>query len=810
MDNSTRLKVLARLTELRTDSALASIRQEFDGAVKLLSESTDYVALEFSLEVLSVIGVVHSEEATNALARFIREIDERQLAPDSELKGLRALSRYRTTKLLLRKAIEVISLWRYLHTEAVLSTLLWSSTHEDESVRNVAASSLKKLASLNIDVYFGRQIAEGRAGGIGAQPQLRTLVALEALGKDERRRYFRPILTLVTELFSTRMESTSWSSTAMTLTHTTAPAAPMLADIRERCLKLLAVLYKEADSTVEEIAVINCINSATRAENRVAVDPAYGEMIDASSLAALAMYKDFVKSADFQVIEKIEHHSYWIHYHSPSERVRSAALEVKEAIDESSEYIVYKTLIGFEGVFGEWTGIRDAAFRASKSQEVRAERARAFIAEISAETYPRWKDRILDFARTNSNDMATFPVFYEFLAKLSEAHPSLAMELLQDAAERVSPFQIALLRGLLKSALKEDARRLIWSWVDAVDSAEDARLFSAAKVFLSAAELDIELLRVILAKAMALGASHTIHQVIAVALTRFAAASDKDALKDLFFESLACLTKLKDAKWVDSIWLRDEANGFMATLHAEEREVLFGNLVFLSQIDYQAEGVLAAIAENHPLEVVDFLLERGSRENHGLSLDEVSLDDYEAVPFALYTLQEPLSRDPEAVINCVLKHYRQTPTLFEFQGGRLLQAVFPDFPEPFATALVRIIERRQEEELAFTAQVLRAFDGRSAIASVAKELVKALDADSPLRTDVEIALQSMGIVTGEFGMAEAYERKREEVLDWLRDDDERVRDFAKAYVSDLENLAKAERIRAEESIALRKHHYGEN
>lgn len=809
MDNSTRLKVLARLAELRTESALASIRHEFDSAVKVLSDSTGYVELEFSLEVLSVIGVVHSEEATNALARFIREIDERRLAPDGELEGSRALSRYRTPRLLLRKAIEVITLWRYLHTEAVLSTLLWSSIHADESVRKVATSSLKKLAALNIDVYFGRQVADGRAGGIGAQPQLRTLAALEALDKEERRRYFRPILTVVTELFSTRMESASWSSTAMTLNHATAPAAPRLIDLRDRCLKLLAVLYKEADSTAGEIAVVNCINSATRAENRVAVDPAYGEMVDASSIAALAMYKDFVKSADFQVIEKIEHHSYWIHYHSPSEKVRNAALEVKEAIDEISEYTVYKTLIGFEGVFGEWTGIRDLAFRASKSQEARAERAQAFVAEISAENYPLWKQRILDFSRTNSNDMATFPVLYEFLSKLAEAHPSLAMGLLQDEAAKVSPFQIALLRGLLQSHLKEDVKRLMWSWVTDVDSAEDARLFAAAKVFLSAPELDLEFLRAILAKAKALGGKQVIHQVITVALTRFAATDDKDSLKDLFFDSLSYLTKLKDANWVDSVWFRDEAKDFVATLSGDERKVLFENLIFLSQIDYQAEGVLAVVAEHDPLEVVDFLFERGSREDQGLSLDEMTLDDYEAVPFALHALQEPLSKDPEAVVQRVLQHYRQTPELFEFRGGKLLQAVFPEFPELFANSLVRVIQDRQEEGLDFVAQVLRAFDGRSAIAPVAKELVKALDADSPLRADVEIALQTTGVVMGEFGMAEAYERKREEVLDWLQDENERVRDFARTYVSDLENMAKTERSRAQESIALRKHRYGE-
>jgi hypothetical protein len=58
-------------------------------------------------------------------------------------------------------------------------------------------------------------------------------------------------------------------------------------------------------------------------------------------------------------------------------------------------------------------------------------------------------------------------------------------------------------------------------------------------------------------------------------------------------------------------------------------------------------------------------------------------------------------------------------------------------------------------------------------------------------------------------MAEAYERKRKEVLDWITDPDERVQSFAQWYVAGLERMRDAERKRAEEDIALRKFQYGE-
>jgi hypothetical protein len=47
------------------------------------------------------------------------------------------------------------------------------------------------------------------------------------------------------------------------------------------------------------------------------------------------------------------------------------------------------------------------------------------------------------------------------------------------------------------------------------------------------------------------------------------------------------------------------------------------------------------------------------------------------------------------------------------------------------------------------------------------------------------------------------------VLEWLTDPDERVQDFAKRYVADLERMRDTEQKRAEEDIALRKFRYGE-
>jgi len=82
--------------------------------------------------------------------------------------------------------------------------------------------------------------------------------------------------------------------------------------------------------------------------------------------------------------------------------------------------------------------------------------------------------------------------------------------------------------------------------------------------------------------------------------------------------------------------------------------------------------------------------------------------------------------------------------------------------------------------------VLSNYLGEPFVHRLCKEIVKAVDSDSSLLNEVAVALETTGVVSGEFGMAEAYERKRQEVLDWLSDPNEKV----KALPIDMSRISK--------------------
>jgi hypothetical protein len=141
-------------------------------------------------------------------------------------------------------------------------------------------------------------------------------------------------------------------------------------------------------------------------------------------------------------------------------------------------------------------------------------------------------------------------------------------------------------------------------------------------------------------------------------------------------------------------------------------------------------------------------------------------------------------------------------------GARLLKIIFPEFPTEFEAELMRLIKEGGEANLEFVLAVLRNYEGQPFIHPIAKEIARSISKDSSLRGDLALALESAGIVSGEFGMAEAYERKKSEVADWLNDENKNVREFAKQYMADLQAMSDAERKRAQEQIELRKFQYG--
>jgi hypothetical protein len=805
MDIDVRLKALIRLAQSKSDAARAALEKEFDQLAKTLEAESEYELLTQSLDILDVIGYRFSDRAVGIIDLFIRSIEARKLRYTHAEEFLsREIERYNDARTLIAKALEVAIHLRYYQTQLVLRILLRASNHPSEPIRKKACEGLGALANYDLDVFYGPD----RRGGVGAAPQQQIIDILEAESDSELKMHYAATLKLLGGLLSPTIEGASWSSTAVTLSRGATPALRLVSDIRRRSIGLLRRLYALATTKKEKLDTISVLNGATRTDRHPALDAKASEMFTRDALDVLAFYIDLVTTEDLQIVQKIEHNSYWIFVHAFCEEIRAAAVIVEKALAAHDEYQIYRILVGFEGIFSDWATLQKADAQWDIDEKLRKEKASEFAKNISPASYPAWSARILDYAKTESEDLATFPVFYHFLDEFAVAHPELALRLVTEHSANLSRFLIPILHGLWDGSCRAATRRMIERWVKEASAGGKHHLFACAKLFLSTQSLDLDLLRLLLKKAVEIKDISTIRQLTAVAIVRYSTAgAEAVSLKQLLFLALDVLAHERDASWIHETWFRGESRQLFAELEKEEVDHVLRNLRVLPKIEYHAEEVLALIAERAPESVVAFFcqrIDREPKEEGGRSAVE-----FEAVPFEFHKLQEPLSKIPRAAVQIVLAQFREDTSLFAFRCARLLHNIFPKFSSEFEAELLQLIREGGESEYSFVVGILRTYQGDLFIHRVCKEMVKAIPDDSSLRTEILIALETTGMVSGAYGFSEAYERKRTEVLEWLADPDHRVQEFAKWYISNLERMRDAEHKRAEESIALRKFHYGE-
>jgi hypothetical protein len=802
MDVDTRLKALARLARSQTDAGKAALQEELDQVAQSLKTQHDYQLLTQSLALLDAIGYRFSAHAVRILESFIETIESRALRySEQERAFVREISEYKNAQTLVVQAIEVVSGLRYLETSSVLRMLLRLANHASDKVRKKAFEALDALARYNIDVFYGHD----RKGGIGATPQKIVIDALELLRDQELKAHFQATLGLLTSLLSPTMESTSWSYKTVAFSRGATPAAPTVAEIRLRSIQFLKRLYSLASTISERSKIIDALHGATRTHDLSAADEQLRSMIVRDATEVLAFYEQLVKTEDLQIVQKIESHGYWIYFHAHWDEIRTAALALERVIASHAEYPFYRVLVGFEGIFGNWSELAKSERNLQIVDETRRCVASEYAASITPDNYGEWRRRILAYAKTESDDLATFPIFYHFLEEFAKVQPQLALTLVMDHADQIERFLIPLLRGLWAGVQRDATRTLIETWIDQAGANRGRYLFASTKLFLSNENLDVELLRRLLTRAAELKDLASVRQVVSVAITNYRD-SKASILNDLFLPALAVLTQEEDATWIFDAWFRREAHEVLAVLDEKGIDLVLRNLRNLTTIDYHAEEVLHAIALRAPESVLSFLCDRISIETE---VRRERLKEFRAVPFEFHKLQEPLSRIPRQAVRLVREFFERDKSLFAFRGGRLLKNIFPKFTPEFEAELLELVRIGGDANCSFVIGVLRNYEGEVFIHRLCKEIVRSLPSDSPFRTEVVIALVTTGVVSGEFGMAEAYERKRREVLEWLTDPDERVQDFAKRYVADLERMRDTEQKRAEEDIALRKFRYGE-
>jgi hypothetical protein len=789
-----RLKAMRTLLGVDTLDARRRLDDAFTSASDTLRISRSFEELSDALKVVAVLAPKFQGAVLPLVATFVREIEVRGLVAEDGPYGA-ALSRYQTPAILIGEAIETAATLRYVKTEELVDLLLELSQSPVEQIRNKASHELQEIAEFKIDVFGGDH-------GQGAGPQARIVARFETLEDAELVANKNPILRALANVLSPSMNGATWTYNAVTISRGAVPAMEDVAAMRAAAIALLKRMYFLDASVGYRKNVLRTLDAATRREGP-GRDPQTLAMFVRDATSVARFQRDLVATEDLSLLQVIEHNAYWDYYHAPSLEVEAAVLEVRDALDRHSEYQIYKQLIGFEGIFGRWEELKRSEAAWDYSDARRNAAAEKFADEIDAATLPTWRSRILEFAKTRSDDLATFPVFYHFLDRVAKRLPDFALELIALHEERMQPFLIALMRGLWASERATEVKEVVNRWIR-----EGRNLTAIVKSLYGRCPDRLEILDAVIARATTIDDRWALVMALGVAATLHGEGV-KEA-KASFFGAMRALAKAGDTRWARDVWHNREIRQLISELEPAELGELLESLAPLRKIDYHDEEILQAIGKKDPKAVLAFLVARLARDRD--TRDDASFDDderFEAIPYQLHKLPEQLATIPDEVIAAARKDFdAEDPPMFQYRGARLVHHAFPGFPEPLANRLEKLAAEGSNDDRAFVTAILRTFEGIPAILGVCRAVVAAAPVEGTEWSHVAAAIESTGVLQGEYGRAESYAGKKKLIEPWLNDPDPKVAAFARWLTAGFEDIIEKETRSADEALALRKHHYG--
>ncbi len=702
-----------------------------------------------------------------------------------------------------RLVVEIVESLRYFDVTGTLQLLV--DIYRDEpskDIREQIVKTVKRLSEYNIDAY----------NQVGPMLQMALLDHLAGMN-DAEIDSFRPIaLAVWTEAVQSDITGTKWRSDSVTVSTGSVPASDQLRQVREKAIKALFAAYDRSTDDEQKRTILSALDAATRTP----IQGGYSNEFLAIALRDAARIVEFVtehaKAESYELLQHLEHQFLYNYFvarglvddpenrfgcQSEAEALVSAIITFRDTINADDRFVKYKVLVGFESVYPKhWS---KQTFDYLGDDEYRQKEADRYIEEINDENEGEWIELISRCAQTRSNDLATFPVFGSFISKLAERKPEVAERILSKGSVELHHFLAGFLNGMALSSRRDIYERNLERELESATSLPGiARHLRYSTV--ENADFAVRLLK----EAVHQDDPIAVIECLLFVLQQYGTEKIKDP--DTFVrDALTFLNDRKDARWIAEAWFLQKGTRFYDELTPERTAQILRNLGYLPRVDYQVEIILMRIAKRQPEAVWDYFGSRIAKEVAGEN--EVG---FEAVPFQFHELQKELSKDPQLAISRGLSWFAQDQNLFQFRGGHLLSNVFPDCTPEFAAALADLVKAGGDTEADFALAILQNYQGEISTYAVLKEIVSRFPNNVSKMNRVRIAIDNTGVVSGDFGFAEAWRAKKESLREWLTDERQTVVEFAEKHIAELDLNIALEMRRAEAEQEMRKRSYGED
>ena len=793
MDKQTKIKVLQKLALTDDDKVVPNLEKEARKIATVFENSTNYFELETAIDILNSFSFRMHDLSLTLVTALLERLKIIELSFTTENGELDSYSRkYYKKERLIINLLEVLDSIRYNHVEDVLDIYLEYSLSADEEISKKAFGCIDSLSEYNLNLYYGDE----KRKGYGPFAQIAITEKLKQYNARTRLEYFAAIIRICNALLSASITGTS--STYNTVTWSTAAVSPSddIKAIRQFTLDYLKEIYEHTENLNQKLTILGSMYSIVHTPNQGNYDDKLLDIIFENVEFVLKFYETSLDYDCMQIYQKIEHYTFWIYKHRTNTKTKPIALKIRDKINSNPEYNIYKVLIGFESIFENWEKQEDIELTLENEKEYRNKKLYEYANSINEENFESWKTRIIDYSKTDSTDLATFPYFCTFLERFGELSPKLAIKLINEAESVLSGFFPFILSGAWKSDRKLVKHQLN-VWLDKhIHLQQISRFFEITGILIDTFFQEIYKYSITTSN------TSLLLQNIAT-ISRYSGELDS-ALREILFGSIKKLTELQNSNWVNILWYRPEKQKLLSELNEDQVNIILNSLLISNSIDYHAEMILNPIAKEYPNKMIEFFGNRIKKHD----IEKLGFK-YEPVPYKFQSLDKELSKHPTALMENVLSWYDGNYGLFIDSGANLVRKVFPRLDNNIEPHLINLVRSDNNKNIEIVLAILRNYEGELFLHNVCKEIVKILPDDSDYLKEIYIILDSTGVVSGEYGFANAYEEKRKNIESWLNDKNKKVQNFANNYHDRLVKIIERERERAKESIELRKHEYGD-
>ncbi len=787
---------------------LSSGKELFDrDALNALSDCEDNNARHDLLERFATYVLPHYDDLQGVHAEIrsmvVSTVKQTRKTPTRAIETPFGTLPGHTIEQIVDVAADILDRLRYLDEEAVAATFdaiceLYPGAKSDEE-RQRLLQSAKNLSKHELDVW--------KAAG----PRVQQILVERIRRLDvEALALFKPVvMEVLGHVLQPEVEGTS--STYNTLTIHTGAVTPseMLTGMRSSAIELLETFFRDAKTDAERRAVKQSLAIATQTPYRGNYSNALLKTVLENTRHIVEFYIEVAGDLSYELLQELEHELLWLYRRNcdawriatdpeittARERLTKSIFVFRDLINGNRAFCVYKTLVGYQSVFPPaW---EDDEFEVEGQDAYRTQKIGELVDEVTEENADEWLTVLSRCAQTESSDLATFPSFGQFLEELGRSKPQILISYIDRLDDRLANFLPAMLTGLESGGMEDAVREKVGHWVN-----WRQYLRQVIRYQRFAHKFDADLLEQSLKAAIEIDDDVAVLNAVDTSSARHGDV-DGGLIDRVFLPALEHLSAKGDTRWVNVVSPPSTKNPLFQDLTSEQANMVLASLVRHPRIDYRVEETLASVAAHWPAKVADFFASR-------LKFKQAAegSNNYEAIPLDLHKLRGPLAAIPDYLVEKARSWFDEDKRLFTYRGGRLLSALFPEFTPGLENSLQNRLNSHDKADLEFVISVLHNYNGGLFTHNLCKNIVELLPTDDPLLDQVGMALNSTGVVSGEFGFAEAYKRKKTAIEPWLKDFRENVQSFARRYLLLLDRQIAAEQRKSEEDLELRKRDYG--